>query len=240
MCAGTDPQEGAILAEVILKSFVKKGAISVITTHYGELKTLEFSDDNFKNASVEFDSESLKPTYKLIIGIPGLSNAVSISANLGLDIDLVNEAKELLITQRDPSALAVERLQDTQQRLDVNLKEAEALNAEAEELKHHYEKELSQHKKDKKKTLKHIKDRFESQLENAKDEIKEILNELRQEKSEKIARRSYARLAKLEQDFRGDLHSQEEKEFYVELDWDNVKIGDKVMLKELNQEVTVL
>ena len=240
LCAGTDPQEGAILAEVILKSFVKKGAISVITTHYGELKTLEFSDDNFKNASVEFDSESLKPTYKLIIGIPGLSNAVSISANLGLDIDLVNEAKELLITQRDPSALAVERLQDTQQRLDVNLKEAEALNAEAEELKHHYEKELSQHKKDKKKTLKHIKDRFESQLENAKDEIKEILNELRQEKSEKIARRSYARLAKLEQDFRGDLHSQEEKEFYVELDWDNVKIGDKVMLKELNQEVTVL
>ena len=137
----------------------------------------EFSDSNFKNASVEFDSESLKPTYKLIIGIPGLSNAVSISANLGLPEDLVWEAKQLLITQRDPSALAVERLQDTQQRLDVNLKEAEALNAEAEELKQHYEKELSQHKKDKKRTLKGIKERFETQLDNAKDEIKEILNE---------------------------------------------------------------
>ena len=240
LCAGTDPQEGAILAEVILKDLVKKGATSVITTHYGELKTLEFSDSNFKNASVEFDSESLKPTYKLIIGIPGLSNAISISSNLGLSEELVWEAKQLLITHRDPSVLAVERLQDTQQKLDVNLKEAEALNAEAEELKSHYEKELSQHKKDKKRTLKGIKARFESQLDNAKDEIKEILRELREEKSEKIARRSYARLAKLEHDFRGDIFSFEEKETYQELDWGRVNINDKVMLKELNQEVTVL
>ena len=240
LCAGTDPQEGAILAEIILKEFLKRNAVSVITTHYGELKTLEFFDNNFKNASVEFDSESLKPTYKLIIGIPGLSNAISISANLGLPQELVWEARELLITQRDPSALAVERLQDTQQKLDINLKEAEALNAEAEELKHHYEKELSQHKKDKKRTLKGIKERFESQLDNAKDEIKEILNELRQEKTEKIARRSYARLAQLEQGFRGDLNSLEEKETYQELDWSKVSINDKVMLKELNQEVTVL
>ena len=240
LCAGTDPQEGAILAEVILKDLAKKNALSVITTHYGELKTLEFADSYFKNASVEFNSETLKPTYKLIIGIPGLSNAISISANLGLNQDLVWEAKELLITQRDPSALAVERLQDTQQRLDVNLKEAEILNAEAEELKSKYEKELSQHKKDKKKTLKFIKDRFEGQLESAKDEIKDILNELRQEKSEKVARRSYARLAKLEQGFRGDLNKLEEKETYTELDWSLVKVNDKVMIKDLNQEVTIL
>lgn len=240
LCAGTDPQEGAILAEVILKDFVKKGALSTITTHYGELKMLEFSDPNFKNASVEFDSDSLKPTYKLVIGIPGLSNAISISANLGLDSDLIWDAKQMLITKRDASAIAVERLQDTQQKLDFNLKEAEALNAEAEELKSHYEKELSQHKKDKKRTLKGIKERFESQLDNAKDEIKDILRELREEKSEKIARRSYARLAELEQGFRKDLHSLEEKETYQELNWSEIKINDKVMLKELNQEVTVL
>ncbi len=240
LCAGTDPQEGAILAEVILKDLAKKQSLSVITTHYGELKTLEFTDPYFKNASVEFDTESLCPTYKLIIGIPGLSNAISISANLGLNQDLVWEAKELLITQRDPSALAVERLQDTQQKLDENLKEAETLNAQADELKQHYEKELSQHKKDKKKTIKAIKDRFESQLDNAKDEIKDILNELRREKSEKVARRSYNRLAKLEQNFRGDLHQLEEKEQYLELDWEKVQIHDKVMLKELNQGVEVL
>ena len=240
LCAGTDPQEGAILAEVIMKSLAKKEALSVITTHYGELKTLEFIDQYFKNASVEFDTESLSPTYKLIIGIPGLSNAISISANLGLDPDLIWEAKELLITQRDPSSLMVERLQDTQQKLDINLKEAENLNAQADELKQYYEKEISQHKKDKKKTLKIIKDKFENQLDEAKDEIKEILNELRQEKSEKIARRAYSRLAKMEQGFRSELHSLEEQEDYTELDWSLVQTGDTVMIKDLNQPVKVL
>ena len=240
LCAGTDPQEGATLAEVIMKEFEKKRAFSLITTHYGELKTLEYTDNYFKNASVEFDTESLKPTYKLVIGIPGLSNAIAISLNLGLSEELVWKAKELLVTQRDSSTLVVERLQDTQQKLDVNLKEAETLNSEAAELKKHYEKELNEQKKAKKKSLKIIKDRFENQLDEAKDEIKDILTELRQEKSEKIARRSYARLAKLEQGFRDDMHSIEEKEQYMELDWDKVSVNDKVMIKELNQPVTIL
>ena len=240
LCAGTDPQEGATLAEIILKEFVKKYSQSVITTHYGELKTLEYTDPSFKNACVEFDTESLSPTYKLIIGIPGLSNAISIASNLGLPEELAWQAKELLITQRDSSSIVVERLQDTQQKLDSNLKEAEILNAEADELKKQYEKEISEHKKEKKKSLKFIKDRFENQLEEAKDEIKEILTELRREKSEKIARRSYERLARLEQGFRNDVHALEEKEQYTELDWENVQINDKVMIKDLNQQVTVL
>lgn len=240
LCAGTDPQEGAVLAEVILKYLASKQAQSIITTHYGELKTLEYTDPYFRNASVEFDVESLSPTYKLIIGIPGLSNAIAIASNLGMPEDLVWKAKELLITQRDTSSLVVERLQDTQQRLDVNLKEAETRNAEADELKKHYEKELSEHKKEKKKALKVIKDKFEGQLEDAKSEIKDILTELRREKSEKIARRSYARLAQLEQNFRADVHSLEEKEQYMELDWSKVQINDKVMIKDLNQQVTVL
>lgn len=240
LCAGTDPQEGATLAEVILKNLAKKQVLSIITTHYGELKTLEYSDSYFKNASVEFNTESLSPTYKLVIGIPGLSNAISIASNLGLDSELVWEAKELLITQRDKSSLVVEKLQDTQQKLDYNLKEAETLHYEAEELKKHYEKELNEHKKEKKKSLKIIKDKFENQLYNAKDTIKDILKELRQEKSEKIARRSYARLAKLEQGFRDDVQKLQDEDQYTELNWENVKINDKVMIKGLNQPVTIL
>ena len=240
LCAGTDPQEGATLAEVILKELSAKRAQSIITTHYGELKTLEYTDNYFKNASVEFDSKSLSPTYKLIIGIPGLSNAISIASNLGLDPDLVWKAKELLITQRDTSSVVVEKLQDTQQKLDSNLKEAEALNTEANELKKQYEKELNEHKKEKKKSLKIIKDRFEGQLDAAKDTIKDILNELRQEKSEKIARRSYARLAKLEQGFRDDLHNLEDSEQYVEPDWDMISPGTKLLVKDINQPVIVL
>lgn len=240
LCAGTDPQEGAILAEVILKALERKNTASVITTHYGELKTLEYTDDYFKNASVEFDTETLKPTYKLIIGIPGMSNAIAISANLGLDEELVWEAKELLITNRDKSGLAIEKLHDTQLMLDSNLKEAAEHNAQAEILKSQYEKELSIQKKEKKKAIKAIKDRFEHQLNVAKDEIKDILTEIRKEKSEKIARRSYARLAKLEQNFRDDITAQKDKETYDELDWENIKVGDTAMIKDLNQQVKIL
>ncbi len=240
LCAGTDPQEGATLAEVILKELSSKRAQSIITTHYGELKTLEYTDNYFKNASVEFDSETLSPTYKLIIGIPGLSNAISIASNLGLDPELVWKAKELLITQRDNSSVVVEKLQDTQLKLDSNLKEAENLNSKANELKKQYEKELSEHQREKKKTLKVIKDKFDGELNSAKDTIKDILDELRQEKSEKIARRSYARLAKLEQGFREEMHNIEDSEQYVEPDWDMIIPGTKLLVKDLNQPVVVL
>ena len=240
LCAGTDPQEGAILAEVILKELAKKQSQSVITTHYGELKTLEYVDNYFKNACVEFDTESLSPTYKLVIGIPGLSNAIAVASNLGLPEDLIWQAKELMITQRDSSSIVVERLQDTQQKLETNLKEAENLNAQADELKKHYEKELSEHKKEKKKSLKIIKDKFDNQLEEARDTIKEILTDLRNEKSEKIARRSYERLAELEQGFRKNINNVEESEQYQELEWNKTSVNDKVMIKDLNQIVTVL
>lgn len=240
ICAGTDPQEGSILAQVVLERLSQKGVLSCITTHYGELKALEYSNNYFKNACVEFDSESLRPTYKLIIGIPGLSNAISISSNLGLDKDLADKAKEILVSQKDPSIVVVEKLQDMQQKLSQNLEESEALKEQSEILKTDLSKQLSEVKKDKKKTVKNIKTKLETELEEAKDEIKDILNELRQEKSEKIARRSYARLAKLEKQVRDELNKFDEGEKYEELNWTNVKIGGKVLLKELNQAVTIL
>lgn len=240
ICAGTDPQEGAILAQVVLEELAKKGADCCVSTHYGELKALEFSNNYFKNACVEFDTESLKPTYKLIIGIPGLSNAISISAGLGLESKLVDKSKNILISQKDSSILVVEKLQETQQKLAASLNEAEVLKNEAEFLKNDYEKKLSEIKKDKKKTVKIVKNSLDSELEIAKNEIKEILNELRKEKSEKIARRSYARLAELEKKVREEITKFDESEKYEELNWENVIIGGKVLLKELNQPVLIL
>lgn len=240
ICAGTDPQEGAVLAQCILEKFASKGTFSTVTTHYGELKTLEYINPYFKNASVEFDTQSLKPTYKLLIGIPGLSNAISISSNLGLDTDIVNKAKNILVSQKDPSIIVVEKLQETQQKLSQNLEEAEYLKENSLNLKKEYEENLTAIKKDKKKTIKNIKEKFDYELLDAKAEIKEILEELRKEKSEKIARRSYARLAQLEQGFRGKVNSFEEKEEYIPIDWNQIKPNDNLMLKELHQPVTVL
>lgn len=151
ICAGTDPQEGAVLARVILENLAAKGVYSTITTHYGELKALEYSNPYFKNASVEFDTQSLRPTYKLLIGIPGLSNAISISANLGLDAEIVNKAKEILTSEKDQSIIVVEKLQETQQKLSENLKEAEELKEDSEQIKKEYEENLSAVKKIRKK-----------------------------------------------------------------------------------------
>lgn len=152
ICAGTDPQEGAVLAKVILENLAGKEVYSTITTHYGELKALEYSNPYFKNASVEFDTQSLRPTYKLLIGIPGLSNAISISANLGLPAEIVNKAKEILTSEKDQSLVVVEKLQETQQKLSENLKEAEELKEDSELIKKEYEANLSEVKKDKKKS----------------------------------------------------------------------------------------
>lgn len=240
ICAGTDPQEGSILAEVILEKLAQNKVMSCVTTHYGELKALEFSNPYFKNACVEFNSETLKPTYKLIIGIPGLSNAISISANLGLEKELVDKAKEILVSQKDPSIVVVEKLQEMQQNLSQNLHDSQNLKEKYSILKEDVEKQLTEIKKDKKKTVKNVKTKLETELETAKDEIKDILAELRQEKSEKIARRSYARLAELEKQQRQEINQFDEAEKYEELDWENVNIGGKVLLKELNQPVTIL
>ena len=240
ICAGTDPVEGAVLAQVILEKLAQKDVMSTITTHYGELKALEYSNPYFKNASVEFNTTTLKPTYKLLIGIPGLSNAIAIATNLGLDKELTEKAKEIVVSTKDPSILVVEKLQETQAKLAQNLEEAEELKETSESLKSEYEDSLAQIKKDKKKTVKIIKDKFDRELLEVKAEIKNILDELRREKSEKIARRSYARLAQTEQKFRGKLSEYDEKQQYEEIDWTQVKTGEKLLLKEMNQPVTLL
>jgi len=240
VCAGTDPSEGAVLAQGILEKLAQKQVTSVITTHYGELKALEYSNSFFKNASVEFNTETLKPTYKLLIGIPGLSNAISIASNLGLDKDIVDKAKTTLFTHKDPTAAVVEKLQETHQELSKNLEEAQVLKESSLEIKKEYEENLNKVKKDKSKTLKNIKNKFDMELMEARSEIKEILDELRKEKSEKIARRAYSRLAKLEDNFRDELDKTSDKQKYIEIDWDKVVIGDVVMLKNMHQKVTIM
>ncbi|WOL06224.1 hypothetical protein Cni_G14956 [Canna indica] len=97
--AGTNPLEGAALGMSILESFAEMGSfLTIATTHHGELKTLKYSNDAFENACVEFDELSLKPTYKILWGVPGRSNAINIAERLGLSYAIVDDARKLLGT----------------------------------------------------------------------------------------------------------------------------------------------
>lgn len=240
ICAGTDPTEGALLAKTILEYLAEKKVTSIVTTHYGELKSLEYTNSYFKNASVEFDVATLKPTYKLLIGIPGLSNAILVASNLGLPKEISDKAKDLLHNQKDNSIIVVEKLQETQHKLTRELQSAQEIRETTDEIKKEYEENLTTLKKDKKKTVKIIKDKFDRELMEVKSEIKAIMDELRKEKSEKIARRAYARLAQLEGGFKEKLSEHEIKEEYGEINWNTVKVGAKLTVKELNQIVELI
>ena len=130
--SGTDPIEGAALATAILEETQKRGALTAATTHYSELKVYALETEGVQNASCEFNIETLRPTYKLIIGAPGKSNAFAISEKLGLSGEIIKRANKLI--ERDNK-----RFEDVIEKLDVNRIEMEKEREKAESLRREYE-----------------------------------------------------------------------------------------------------
>ncbi|MGM9994451.1 MAG: endonuclease MutS2 [Candidatus Avigastranaerophilus sp.] len=242
IAAGTDPKEGASLAQAILEYLKNKNSFVIATTHYGELKSLAYTQKGFVNASVEFNINTLKPTYKLLIGIPGASNAIAIGKNLGLKDEIINSARETYFNQKDNTAKVLEELQKTQQELSDSKKIIEEKEENVRRLEQSLNDKLAEIKKDKRKNIHIYKKKYETSLEEAREEIKDILKEMREEKSEKIARRSFNRLANIETAMRSNFNKEENEiaEKYTPINWDTAKTGDKVMVTDLNQEVTIL
>ncbi len=131
--AGTDPTEGAALAIAIIEYARQKGAVIAATTHYAELKVYATNEPGVQNASCEFDVETLRPTYRLLVGIPGKSNAFAISRRLGLGEDIIDEAKRRVNTESASFEATIEKLEQTRLLLEKDRDEAARKLREAEE-----------------------------------------------------------------------------------------------------------
>ena len=151
--AGTDPTEGAALAIAILESLASKGAYSIATTHYTELKKYAISTDGVENASMEFNVETLSPTYKLNIGIPGKSNAFEISRKLGLSGDIIGRAKDLLEGGDIAFEDVISSLEEDKKRAEEERDEAILINIEMKRQKEELDRKIKNLKSAKSESL---------------------------------------------------------------------------------------
>lgn len=183
--SGTDPVEGAALAVSILSTLREQGAKVAATTHYQEVKMYALQTDGVENASCEFDVNTLKPTYRLIVGVPGKSNAFAISQRLGMPEDVINRAKDLVSTENQRFEQVVDALEKSRQELET-LKESAAISERnAKMTESELKQKLSDLEKQKEKELESARQRALSIVEETRFRSNQLLNELEELKKAK-------------------------------------------------------
>ncbi|MCL2753297.1 MAG: endonuclease MutS2 [Defluviitaleaceae bacterium] len=182
--AGTDPTEGAALAISIIRNLLAKGTKAAITTHYAELKLFALSTENVENGAVEFDLATLSPTYRLLIGVPGKSNAFAIASRLGLSQDVITEAKQILSQDDIRFEDIITDLEISRKAVRVEEERAESLRAEAQRLTMDLENQKTRIANNRDKILNDARAEAKILVARAKEEADGIIKEMRKIKQD--------------------------------------------------------
>ena len=242
--SGTDPTEGAALAVAIIETLNKRGCRIIATTHYSELKGYALRTVGVENASVEFDVETLKPTYRLLIGVPGKSNAFEISKRLGLSNDVILKAKDFMSEENLQFEDLIRDLQEKSILANRDAREAKRIKDEAEALKKKYDEKLKKLDIIRDKVYNEARQEAKQIISDAKDEADEIVKAMRELEKMGIAEGGRNRL---EEERRKLKASLEEKEAAMIKSRENtgeaitkVTLGMEAFLPSLNQRVIIV
>lgn len=182
--AGTDPIEGAALAVAIIENLREKGALIAATTHYAELKAYALDTPGVTNGCCEFDVDTLRPTYRLLIGVPGRSNAFAITTHLGMDKAVVDKARGIVGSDNRDFESVLEKLEASRQALEDERRVAEEMTAKAKQIQAKAESEKDKIETLKQRELDKARREAEKLIENAKRKSSEFLLELEKLKKE--------------------------------------------------------
>jgi DNA mismatch repair protein MutS2 len=177
--AGTDPSEGSALAIALLNHLASHAQLTIATTHFGELKALKYQDERFENASVEFDDVTLSPTYRLLWGIPGRSNALAIASRLGLDPAIIDQARQHVgFSSSSDVNQVIAGLEDQRRQQEAKAAETEALLKQAERLHGEVARKAFQLKERERELKQEQEQQIQAAIADAKSEIASVIRKL--------------------------------------------------------------